>query len=129
MKTKWITPRTEIETFIPNEYIAACWGVACDWYDANQQETRPGVTHDAAHCGALGNQIVYDDDNDGRADRMIETGTDGLGDLDCHITNMNIHNVQVGSFIRWITRAEDGRIWHHFGTVENKVPNHPNASI
>lgn len=128
MKTKWITPRTEIETFIPNEYIAACWGVACNWYDANQKETQPGVTHDAAHCGALGNQIVYDDDNDGRADRMIETGTDGLGELSC-IVEGGINNVKIGDYIHWTTSASDGRTWHHEGTVINKVSNHPNASI
>lgn len=140
MKTKWITPRTEIEAFVPNEYIAACWGVACDWPEANQYEKTHGpggwktwwdlgCTHDASHCGQADNQIVYDDDKDGKADRMIETGTDGLGDLVCNITNMNINNVRVGSYIHWTTSATDGRVWHHQGTVIDSVPGHPNASI
>ena len=38
MKTKWITPRTEIETFVPDEYIAVCWGVSCDVDNANIYE-------------------------------------------------------------------------------------------
>lgn len=145
MKTKWITPRTEIETFIPNEYIAACWGVGCVVDAANQYERSHysnvrgdngrlltwyalGCTHDDAHCGNEANQIVYDDNNDGRADRMIETGTDGLGDLTCNIIGTNIGNVTIGSYIRWET-SSGNRTWHHEGTVVNSVPGHPNASI
>lgn len=139
MKTKWITPRTEIETFIPNEYIAACWGVACNvdaanYYEqthyANRWETwwDRGCSHDKDHCGQANNQIVYDDNNDGRADRMIETGTDGLGDLVCNITNTNIGNVTIGSYIHWTTTSGN-RTWHHEGQVINSVPGHPNASI
>ena len=128
MKTKWITPRTEIETFIPNEYIAACWGVACEWQVANSKEHAPGINHQPDHCGQANNQVVYDDNNDGYADRMIETGTDGLGDLPC-IVDGGINNVKIGDYIYWTTSASDGRTWHHEGRVINSVPGHPNASI
>lgn len=140
MKEKWIAPRTVIEEFTPNEYIAVCWGVCCDVDSANQYEkdNKPywskktwwelGCSHDIEHCGAIGNQVIRDANNDGKAERMIETGTDGLGDLTCNITNMSIGNVQVGDYIYWTTSASDGRVWHHRGTVVATVPNRPNAS-
>ena len=27
---RWVKPRTEVQVFEANEYVAACWGVACD---------------------------------------------------------------------------------------------------
>lgn len=141
MKEKWIAPTTVIEEFTPNEYIAVCWGVCCDVDLANDYEKnhyapgRPpktwwqlGCSHDNDHCGAIGNQVIRDANNDGKAERMIETGTDGLGDLTCTITNMSIGNVQVDDYIYWTTSASDGRVWHHRGTVVATVPNRPNAS-
>lgn len=94
MKTKWITPRTEIEAFVPDEYIAVCWGVACSVDAANSYEKSHGpsrretwyalgCTHDGAHCGNSSNQVVQDSNNDGIAEGMTEIGTDGLGTLDC----------------------------------------------
>ena len=143
MKTKWITPRTEIEAFIPDEYIAACWGVACNvdaanYYEqthyANRGETwwDRGCTHDAAHCGASNNQVIKLND-DGTPNRMVETATDGLGDLDCYLTNANymgtvpISSVNVGSTIYWTT-ISGNRTWHHVGLVTATVPGRPNAS-
>lgn len=38
MKEKWIAPKTVIEEFTPNEYIAVCWGVCCDVDLANDYE-------------------------------------------------------------------------------------------
>ena len=29
MKKMWNTPRTVVQSFEPNEYVAVCWGVAC----------------------------------------------------------------------------------------------------
>ena len=146
MKTKWITPKTEIETFAPNEYIAVCWGVGCSVDAANSYERRNGpsrweswwdlgCTHDAAHCGASGNQVIQDYNNDGIADKMIETGTDGLGDLSCTIytdatyrTIRDVSSVKVNNYIYWTTSAADGRVWHHQGLVTGTVAGRPNAS-
>ena len=87
---EYVTPRMTGETFAANEYIAACWGVQCnvDWannYEQGQGDFDNGVTHDAAHCGNSSNQVIFDDDGDNIGDRMIETGTDGLGNLTCTI--------------------------------------------
>lgn len=140
MKQKWIRPQTTIEKFVPDEYIAACWGVACDVDWANQYEMNHGgdfwngVTHDAAHCGNLRNQVIIDDNNDGIADRMIETGTDGLGDLNCTIywdgNFLNIRDVSsvgIGNTIYWTTSG-DGRTWNHKGRVIAEFPDRPNHS-
>ena len=138
---EYVTPRMTGETFAANEYIAACWGVACATDEANILEWRfyrnpvkAGITHDSDHCGLLTNQWVIDDDNDGTVDRMVETGTDGLGDLDCirytdsnYNTPTGFSDVQVRSYIYWTTTSGD-RTWHHQGTVMGTDPSHPNRS-
>ena len=129
----WVKPRTEVQKFEANEYVAACWGVGCDvnWSNKYEQEHDRdfwnGVTHDAAHCGNSSNQVIFDDNNNGTADRMIETGTDGLGDLNCIIytddsynTIRDVSTVKIGETIYWTTTAADGRTWNHKGTVFGK---------
>ena len=87
---KLVKPVTEVQKFEANEYVAACWGVGCDvkWsndYEKRQGDYWNGVTHDSAHCGNSSNQVIFDYNDDGTADAMIETGTDGLGNLNCTI--------------------------------------------
>ena len=55
---------------------------------------------------------------------MIETGTDGLGDLACILYTdgrynelRDISTVQERDMIYWTTQASDGRTWNHRGTV------------
>lgn len=140
MKTKWITPRTEIETFIPNEYIAACWGVKCDITAANAYEQQIDnwmggqISHTPDHCGTNSNQVITDENEDGIADKMTEVGTDGLGNLNCLIYWDNeykrprdISTVNIGNQIFWTTTA-GGKVWHHQGTVTGKNINRPNMS-
>lgn len=141
MLEKWETPRVTIQEFEPNEYVAACWGVGCDVNWANWYEKKyggdywNGVTHDSAHCGNSSNQVIFDDNNDNVGDRMIETGTDGLGDLVCTIyTDETYHNVRdvssvnIGDTIYWTTKASDGRTWNHRGKVFATAEGHPNRS-
>lgn len=138
---EYVTPRMTGETFAANEYIAACWGVQCDVEWANNYEMGHGgdywngVTHDAAHCGNSSNQVIFDDNGDKIGDRMIETGTDGLGDLTCTIftgpgynTVRDVSTVQIGEIIYWTTTASDGRTWNHKGTVFATAEGHPNRS-
>ena len=136
----WVKPRTEVQKFEANEYVAACWGVGCDvnWanrYEKGQGDIGRGVTHEQAHCGNSANQVIKDYNNDEIADEMIETGTDGLGDLVCTIytddtynTVRNISTVKIDDVIYWTTTAADGRTWNHRGTVFGTVPGHPNRS-
>lgn len=142
MKQKWIRPQTTIEKFVPNEYIAACWGVRCDVNWSNKYEMEHGrdywngVTHDSGQCGNSSHQIIYDDNNDGTPDRMTETKTQGLGDLNCTIywnesfnSIRQVSSVNIGDVIYWTTKAADGRTWNHKGTVFATAEGHPNASI
>ena len=137
----WVKPRTEVQKFEANEYVAACWGVGCDVSWSNDYEKQhggdywKGVTHDKAHCGNSSNQVIFDDNNNGTADRMIETGTDGLGDLNCIIytdhsynTIRDVSTVKIGETIYWTTTAADGRTWNHKGTVFATAEGHPNRS-
>ena len=141
MKKRWETPKAMVEEFEANEYIAACWGVGCDTSWSNKYEKEHGgdywygVTHALDHCGNSSNQVIFDDNNDGTADRMIETGTDGLGDLSCTIYRdenysmvRNVDTVNIGDTIYWTTKASDGRTWNHKGTVFATAEGHPNRS-
>lgn len=140
MLEKWETPRVTIQEFEPNEYVAACWGVGCDvgWsnnYEWWEGDYRNGVTHSWDHCGNSSNQVIFDDNDDNVGDRMIETGTDGLGDLVCTIytdeTYRNVRDVssvKIGDEIYWTTTASDGRTWNHRGTVFATADGHPNRS-
>ena len=57
MLEKWETPRVTIQEFEPNEYVAVCWGVACDVRWANDYQRRYGfwadgnVSHSSDHFG------------------------------------------------------------------------------
>ena len=140
MKQKWIRPQTTIEKFVPDEYIAACWGVACSIDEANAYEQSHytwtdegrkswydlGCTHDIAHCGNSTNQVIYDYNGDGTPDEMIEEGTDGLGNLHCTISG-GIGNVGIGDYIHWTTTSGN-RTWHHQGKVIAEFPGRPNHS-
>ena len=145
MKREYETPTACAEEFMPNEYVAACWGVACDVSWANDYEQRydfwdgGNVSHASDHCGNSSNQVIMDYNDDGIGDRMIETGTDGLGTLACTIyTGYNKRNgqfteqisasdVHIGQLIYWTT-SSGNRTWHHRGTVTATAEGHPNRS-
>lgn len=140
---EYVTPRMTGETFASNEYISVCWGVKCDTSWANKYEISHGywdngnVSHASDHCGNSSNQVIYDDDEDGIADRMVEVGTDGLGNLQCLIfTNerynkiVNISSItseKIGDPIYWTTSSGD-RTWHHKGVITATAEGHPNRS-
>lgn len=141
MKKRWETPKAMVEEFEANEYVAACWGVGCDilWSNTYEKEHGrdywKGVTHTSDHCGNSSNQVIFDDNDDGIADRMIETGTDGLGDLSCTIYQdgnysqiRDVSTVKISDTIFWTTTASDGRTWNHKGTVFATAEGHPNRS-
>lgn len=140
MKKRWGTPRAVVEEFEAKEYVAVCWGVECDVNWANEYEKKhgkdfwKGVTHDEAHCGNSSNQVIRID-KDGNPTEMVETGTDGLGDLSCIIycndnytKRRDVSTVKIGDIIYWTTSAADGRTWNHMGKVFGTAEGHPNRS-
>lgn len=143
MKSEWESPRILIQEFEANEYVASCWGVGCDYNKANAHEQDTGnywkhdCTHGADNCGLVANQVIKDYNDDGVADAMIETGTNGLGDLNCTIfsdesykTERAISTVEIGHYIYWTTTSpyDHDRTWYHQGLVTATVPGHPNRS-
>lgn len=140
---EYVTPRMTGETFASNEYISVCWGVKCDTIWANQYEIENGfwdngnVSHAGNHCGNSSNQVIYDDNEDGIADRMVEVGTDGLGNLQCLIFTNEKYNIgvnisfitseNIGDPIYWTT-SSGGRTWHHKGVITATAEGHPNRS-
>lgn len=141
MKKRWVEPRVQVEEFMPNEYVAVCWGVACEIGRANQYEAKihnSAQDHRSEHCGTIGHQWLTDENNDGTPERMSEINTDGLGTLACTIyengfyrIQRDISTVEVGDYIYWTTSAGSGsdkRTWHHQGQVTATTPGHPNRS-
>lgn len=146
MKEKWVAPRTVIEEFAPNEYVAVCWGVGClvetaNAYEMSHYSTNGWQTwydldckHAEGHCGTNSNQVIRDWNNDGIGDQMVEIGTDGLGNLACTIysdseyTHMiAVKDVKPGMQIYWTTSAGN-KTWHHVGNVYPTNSKRPNAS-
>ena len=140
---EYIRPTMQGEIFAANEYVTVCWGVACDWEWANNFEQQHGywddgnVSHAFDHCGNSSNQVIYDRNNDGVGEKMVETGTDGLGRLDCTIyknvaniyfvNRISVSDVKIGDTIYWTTTAGN-RTWHHKGVVTATAEGHPNRS-
>lgn len=141
MKKRWVEPRVQVEEFMPNEYVAVCWGVQCSIGRANKYEasiSNSAQDHRSEYCGTTGHQWLTDENNDGTPERMSEINTDGLGTLACTIyidgsyrTPRDISTVEVDDYIYWTTSAGSGRdkrTWHHQGQVTATTPGHPNRS-
>ena len=134
MKRKYERPMAFEETFMTNEYVAACWGVACSIESANKvDQNNPWVHHKAKHCGLETNQHIYTDSN-GVAVSMIEEKTDRLGNLTCNLYTDSSYrdskpysSVKPGDYIYWTTKSGH-RTWHHQGYVKPTYKNRPNHS-
>ena len=141
MKKMWEEPSIQVQEFMPNEYVAVCWGVACETGSANKYEARihnSAQDHRSEFCGTTGHQWLTDRNNDGTPESMSEINTDGLGTLACTIYTDgtykyrgDISTVEVDDYIYWTTSAGSGpnrRTWHHQGWVTETTPGHPNRS-
>ena len=128
-KMIWSRPVAAVEQFMPNEYISACWGVACNTTAANAIEDRlhnnPYGGHRSEECGRFDQQAVtgYISDGEFHATGMIETDT-YWGTLNCTLytdstfTQVgNWNDVQNGETIYWVTRYGNN-VYHHVGTVQ-----------
>ena len=128
-RLRYESPMMREECFAANEYVAACWQVACnidgpDTHASNQG--RQGVTHRKEHCGTAANQVIH---NNGRGYTMIEENVENQQDLPCTITTSDWgqaialdHEPTHGETIYWTTTGVMGSAsttWHHRGTVEN----------
>lgn len=117
-KKMWEQPKAVVQKFAANEYVAACWSVACKvtGYDA------VGGNHRAQFCGnGTHYQIILDDNSTPIS--MIETQTDGMGNLACtlytddsYTSTRNIEDVEYNETLYWTTQFGD-KTWRHEGTT------------
>lgn len=146
---EYVTPRMTGETFAANEYIAACWAIACEWgIQGGEQGTNnldlPFWIHegsDAIHtlrgdgsgCGHANNQYITE--NADGSFSIMEINTQGLGNLNTRLTtnsdywylSSSITGVEPGDEIYWTT-SSGNRTWYHSGTVSTADYGHPNRS-
>ena len=131
-KLAYTTPVMSEEVFEADEYVAACWKVACarsGTDDFDEKVLGKDVTHKLYDgnkgCGYADNQWI-EENGDGTYS-MTERNTVNQGNLTCIMTNSEWNNptttissVKGGDKLYWITNANDGsnRTWHHYGTVE-----------
>lgn len=141
-RKEWVTPRVMVEEFEANEYVAACWQIACavgakggvDYPNPDPMPWNEGQTHshnsDDTGCGWSHSQYIREVGND------IFTVTEyGANILDCDLTrnadwsdlSNTIANVKPGEKIYWTTSLGN-RTWHHWGVVSVAEQDHPNRS-
>ena len=131
-KKMWREPSVEIQEFVPNEYVAACFKLACG---RGSDPSLPYGSHwkTPDTCGdASANRVITDDG--GVFQSVGEfNGEQGWlnGGLD-EILQMDGNNtVDPGDVIFWHTNASgkfDNRKWNHWGVVQQQDPSHPNHS-
>lgn len=117
-KKMWQQPMAVVQKFTANEYVAACWSVACSvtGYD------EVGGLHRSEFCGnGTHYQIMLDDNSTPMS--MTETQTDNMGDLACTLytdgsysTLKNIQDVKYNETLYWTTEYY-GQTWRHEGTT------------
>lgn len=131
-KKEYRMPIINEEVFEADEYVAACWKVACarpGTADYDEGVFGKDVTHKlydgGKGCGNANNQWIVE--NADGTFSMIEKNTKNQGDLTCIMTDsswqnttLKVSDVKDGDMVYWITNASDGsgRTWHHYGLAE-----------
>lgn len=147
MKRTYEAPMACSEEFMPNEYVAACWAIACTygiqggesginnptmaWWEG--KDAIHTLRSDGTGCGHEDNQYITENANGSFS--VMEINTQGLGNLNTRLTtdngyrnlNSSISNVEPGDVIYWTTSAGN-RTWYHMGTVSTADYGHPNRS-
>ena len=128
-KRRWVCPQANVQEFEANEYVAACWGVACDVMGDSQSGKDPmrpneKLGHNKDYCGQLSHQYIMTDENNVPTEMIeIDTKKSLNGKLPCTIYTdgtyqivRDIRTVSVGDYIYWTT-SKDTRTWSHHGRV------------
>ncbi|MGN0643687.1 hypothetical protein [Gemmiger sp.] len=150
MKQTWVTPRVNIQNFEANEYVAACWGVACKvgsgdyggytwspYWQGLEPLGRDKDDHTGPCSHSENNQFRVNDSSTEVTDFWeinADQKTNLNGGVTYYIDNDNSGNINGGDIIFWYTDGSKdqnnpyGRRWLHYGTVVNADPKHPNRS-
>lgn len=146
---RWVKPRTEVQVFEANEYVAACWAIACTygiqggesginnynlpWNLHERSDATHTLRSDGTGCGHEDNQYITENANGTFS--VMEINTQGLGNLNTRLTtnssyrglSSSISDVEPGNIIYWTT-SSGNRTWYHMGTVSTADYGHPNRS-
>lgn len=132
MKEKWTTPKTVIEEFTPNEYIASCYDYTAEFYctlGKNQQQGH-GTPCAVTKAEIKGNYNAIGQETGNKTGNPIY-------DVNLHGFNLDNPNIGVGTTIPYVTwTSEDpngtGTYYHKgdgkFTSKVTQIPGRPNHS-
>lgn len=141
----YIRPTMQGEVFATNEYVTACYLLAC--HRGSEGQHYPDGYWGSGERGDVSHSILGTANTcaDSHANRVITSdggifssvgeynGEQGWlnGGIDKIIQNDGNNTIDPGDIILWHTVASgfgDNRKWNHWGVVEQQDPNHPNHS-
>ena len=144
MKRIYEKPAAFVESFAANEYVAACYYLACErgskgmdgkWGKWNQEEFGTDIRHEASMTGTCSDRNanrVISDTGFLKASQVGEYNKDQgwiTGEIDGWDDTNNNHKLDVDEIIYWHTfNAGKTRRWNHWGTLQQTDPSHPNHS-
>lgn len=141
-KKQYNKPMLISEEFVPNEYVAACFKLACE-HAENESNSGGGCTHrnlgNWGGCKNANSQSISV--NDGGYVSVVEVGNEYTDQetLPCVITHLNgesksmikAEEIKTGDVISWYTQGTyrgDPFLCNHYATVnltdKNKTANH-----
>lgn len=142
-KMTWSKPMAVAEQFMPNEYISACFYIACDYagqtINVNGHRQEHTKNSNGTGCGWENNQAITvlrgDIQSDSGATLRITELNTRWGDLQCYFVpsehaqsprSETVSGVNVGDTIYWVTNV--GYWMSHKGTVTYQDANRPQHS-
>lgn len=147
MKKMYEKPMAFEEAFVADEYVAACYYLACErgshgWNGNNDKwggipESRYKVSHSSigtkGTCGDKTANRVITDNGDIFKNVQEHNGQQGWinGEFCGYDNNDNDHpELSPGDTVYWSTFSNETppRRWNHYGTLELADANHPNHS-
>lgn len=124
------------EDFVPQEYVAACWTIACTQGTTGDQVNRSDnydiqsggkyyMDHSGSCSSAVNNVIA---NNNGVI--TVRENNSEQGWLDCTVVSpAGWADVTPGMEVTWTTTNKLGnKTWKHKGTAGALMPGHPNMS-
>lgn len=145
MKKMWEEPSIQVQEFMPNEYVAACWTVACSvgngnyggygwsyWNGVRPYPYNKPETHDHTGSCSIASNNQFNVSESGRVSFYEENSSDQgslNGGYTGYIDKNGTGSIDDGDIIFWYTLSGNGdRRWNHYGRVTNPTPEHPNRS-
>ncbi|MBE6272578.1 MAG: hypothetical protein E7097_01635 [Bacteroides sp.] len=133
-KRNYVKPLLNSEEFVPQEYIAVCYQLECDYRGYVN-----GDYHSSGGCGNPENQVIrvdengniiniYEKPNDENDDWHFPGYTAELEEITTSTGSYNVTTlIKQRATINWRTYVGD-HYMHHSGTIVNKLDSKPNMS-